>query len=54
MENTEWKSHLDQKEDARICPICGDIYVVVRADKPSKTYGFGYIECLSCGMFTEV
>ncbi|EFK08789.1 conserved hypothetical protein [delta proteobacterium NaphS2] len=45
---------MDQKEDARICPVCGAIYVVVRADNPTKAYGFGHIECRSCGMFTEV
>ena len=54
MEDTAWKSQLDQEEDNRICPNCGYTYIVVETKEPVAKYGFGYIQCLSCDMFTEI
>ena len=54
MEDTAWRSGLDQEEDAQICPNCGYIYIVVGTSGPVAKYGFGYIQCLSCDMFTEI
>jgi len=54
MEDTAWRSQLDQEEDTRICPNCGYTYIVVEAKEPVAKYGFGYIQCLSCNMFTEI
>jgi len=54
MEDTAWKSRMDREEDAQICPNCGYTYIVVGTNEPVAKYGFGYIQCLSCGMFTEI
>ena len=32
MEDEVWRSHLDQEEDAQICPNCGYTYIIAVAD----------------------
>ena len=54
MEDTAWRSRLDQEEETQICPNCGYTYIVVETKEPVAKYGFGYIQCLSCNMFTEI
>jgi len=54
MKDILWKQRLDPEEDAQICPNCGKVYVIVRRTTHSANNVFGYIRCLSCGMYTEV
>ncbi|VBB44971.1 conserved hypothetical protein [uncultured Desulfatiglans sp.] len=54
MKDNAWEQTLSMEEKGRICPCCGDIYKVVQTGKKNQKYGYGYIRCLSCGMYTEV
>lgn len=54
MKDNAWEETLSMEEKGRICPCCGDIYEVVHTGKKNQKYGYGYIRCLSCGMYTEV
>jgi len=54
MRDITWKQGLDPDEDAQICPNCGKVYVVIKTTEDVKNNTFGYIQCLSCDMFTEI
>jgi hypothetical protein len=42
------------KTDDRICPICANVYEVVRKEQNEQSYGFGFFRCPTCGLFAEV
>jgi len=54
MEALAFNQGLAAEKDEQTCPICGNVYEVVQTRESEDTDRFGYIHCVSCGMYTEV
>jgi len=54
MSEAALKHDVDLEFADQICPCCGDLYEVVRTEEDHEKNICGYIQCPSCGMYTEV
>ena len=53
MENLALKEKFALEDEDKVCPICGNKYEIIYNKVNDKKNISGYIQCPSCGMYTE-